>query len=68
MMCVCVCTKPFQNQNANYLICFARNVNIRVKLKWGTILWNGGVGCLTPFPHVIELLSPRSLVQSIGLP
>ena len=57
-VCVCVCTKPSQNQNAKYLICFPQNVNIRVKLKCGTILWIGGVGCITPSPPVIKILSP----------
>ena len=65
-MCVCVCIvvqNIFKKQNAKYLIFFIKRIMLELKLKWGIIFWISSVGCLTPFPHVTELLNPKSLVQ-----
>ena len=69
-VCVCVCVfvsmsvykNLFQKSNAKYLTFFIKNLMFKLKLKWGVILWIGGVGCPTPSPPVIELLSPKFLV------
>ena len=34
-----------------------------IKLKWGTILWIGIVGCLIPSPYVTKLPSLRFLIR-----
>ena len=47
---------------------FSKTLMLELKLIWGTILWIGSVGCLTPSPIVIELPSPRFLVRDFSLP
>ena len=65
-VCVCILFVQnfFKNQNAKYPIFSLKKDNVRIKLKWGTILWIGVVGCLTPSPHVTKLPSPRSSVRN----
>ena len=62
-VCVCIvckkCVSKTICQVSNYL---SKTLTLKLKLKWGIILWIGGVRCLTPLPPVIELSSPRSLV------
>ena len=70
-VCVCiyiVCKKSFSKTKCQVSNCFSKMLTLKLKLKWGIILWRGGVRCLTPFPLVTELPSPRSLVRDFGLP
>ena len=63
-VCVCVYVQNFFPKTKRPSILFPHlKVNVRDKLKWSTVLWIDSVGCLTPSPHVIELTTPRSLVQ-----
>ena len=52
----------FQKSNAKYLNIFFKTLMLELKLKWVTIIWIGGVGCLTPSPTITELSSKKSLV------
>jgi len=49
----------FQKSNAKYLNIFFKTLMLELKLKWVTILWIGGVGCLTPSSPITELLNPK---------
>ena len=71
MICIyIVCTKCFSKikcQVFNFFFSF-KTLTLELKLKWDTILWIGGVGCLTPSSPKTEPPNPKSLVQDIGLP
>ena len=64
-----VCTKIFlKKPNSKYLIFFfTKKLTFELKSKCVSILWIGGVGCLTPSPLKTELPSLKSLVQDFGL-
>ena len=71
-MCVCVrvyCLyKTFLKTKCQVSNFFTKKITLELKLKWDTFLWIGGVGYLTPFPHATKLQSPKSLVETFGLP
>ena len=46
---------------------FTKKLTFELKSKCVSILWIGGVGCLTPSPLKTELPSLKSLVQDFGL-
>ena len=64
----CLYKMFFQKSNAKYLNIFFKTLMLELKLKWVTIIWIGGVGCLTPSPTITELSSKKSLVWDISLP
>ena len=70
-MCVyiyIVCKKSFSKTKCQVSNYFSKILTLKLKLKRGIILWIGSVRCLTPFPPVTELPSPRSMVRDFGLP
>ena len=62
-----VCKKSFSKTKCQVSNYFSKTLTLKLKLKWGIILWIGSVRCLTPFPLVTELPSPRSLVRDFAL-